>query len=267
MRYYVYNHHNFWQWGIPDSSLTESDIVFMWADFPFRNEVKTLQAMGKKVIVYEHGFGALFDYELNNRDFIADGYLALGDESRDSLIRAGVDSNKILVTGNPIYDDIKKSKHTGNKALFVALHWVNDVSYYNQVIFEQLIKAYPDLDWTVKLIDKSGDVVTDKKKWFNKVEGGGILEDIKAKLPEYDMVFTPNPSTFESFARLMGIPVYVVDEEETYRESGEPIRMPINNTYLKIGEKLPKQKPIDMDKYIKRPSLGLDLILDWTKTL
>lgn len=265
MNYFVYNHHNFWQWGIPDNELMESDIVFLWSDFPFRNEVKTLQGIGKKVIVYEHGFGALFDYELNNRDFIADGYLALGDESKDSLIRAGVDSNKILVTGNPIYDDIKKSEHTGNKALYVPLHWFRDVQEYNQIVFNQLREAYPQFDWTVKLTDKTGDISA-PKKWFNNVEDN-ILEDIEEKLPNYDMVFTPFPSTFESFARLMGIPVYVVDEEETYREPGDPVRVPMNNTYLKIGEKLPKQKPIDMDKYIKRPSLGLDLILDWTKTL
>ena len=80
MRYYIYNHHDFWQWGIPDNELMESEVVFMWADFPPRNEVKTLQSMGKKVIVYEHGFGALFDYELNNREPIADGYLVLGQE-------------------------------------------------------------------------------------------------------------------------------------------------------------------------------------------
>ena len=265
MRYYVYNHHDFWQWDIPDNELMESEVVFMWADFPFRNEVKTFQEMGKKVIVYEHGFGALFDYELNNRDFIADGYLALGEESKESLIRAGVDSNKILVTGNPIYDDIKKSEHTGNKALYVPLHWFRDVQEYNQRVFNQLREAYPRFDWTVKLTDKTGEIFA-PKKWFNSVESD-ILEDIKEKLPNYDMVFTPNSSTFESFARLMGIPVYVVDEEETYREPGDPVRMPINNTYLKIGDKLPKQKPIDMDKYIKRPSLSLDLILDWTKTL
>ena len=267
MRYYVYNHHDFWQWDIPDNELMESEVVFMWADFPFRNEVKTFQEMGKKVIVYEHGFGALFDYELNNRDSIADGYLALGDESRDSLVRAGVDPKNVLVTGNPIYDDIKKSKHTGKNALFVALHWVRDVAEYNQILFDQLVNAYPEFNWTVKLIDKTGDIITDRRKWYNTVESDYILKDIKKKLPNYDMVFTPRPSTFESIARLMGIPVYVVDEEETYREPGDPIRMPINNTYLKIGEKLPKQKPIDMDKYIKRPSLGLDLILDWTKTL
>lgn len=265
MRYYIYNHHDFWQWGIPDNELMESEVVFMWADFPFRNEVKTLQSMGKKVIVYEHGFGSLFDYELDDKDFIADGYLALGDESRDSLVRAGVDPKNVLVTGNPIYDDIKKSKHTGNKALYVALHWFRDVQEYNQIVFNQLREAYPQFDWTVKLTDKTGDISA-PKKWFNNVEDN-ILEDIKEKLPNYDMVFTPFSSTFESFARLMGIPVYVVDEEETYKELGDPVRVPINNTYLKIGEKLLKQKPIDMDRYIKRPSLSLDIILDWIKKL
>jgi len=43
--------------------------------------------------------------------------------------------------------------------------------------------------------------------------------------------------------------------------------MPMNNTYLKIGDSLPEQKKIDMGKYIKRPSLSLDLILEWTKQL
>jgi len=237
----------------------------MWADYPFVDSIKTLQSFGKKIIVYEHGFGALFDYELNNRDFIADGYLALGDESRDSLIRAGVDSNKILVTGNPIYDDIKKTKHTGKEALFVALHWVRDVRYYNQTVFEQLKGAYPQFNWTVKLMEKTGAVVANKK-WISNSDGN-ILEEIKEGLVDYDMVFTPRPSTFESFARLMGIPVYVIDQEQSYAEEGDPGSMPINNTYLKIGDKLPEQKRVDMSKYIKRPSLSLDLILEWTKTL
>ena len=41
----------------------------------------------------------------------------------------------------------------------------------------------------------------------------------------------------------------------------------MDNTYLEIGEKIPKAIPIDMDKYIKRPSVKLDIILDWVKKL
>ena len=265
MRYFVYNHHDFWQWEDSNSELMDSEVVFMWSDWPFGNAVETLQALGKKVIVYEHGFGAMFDYELNDRDPIADGYLVLGQESKESLTRAGVDPSKILITGNPVYDDIKKTKHTGNEALFVALHWDRDVSLYNQTKFDQLRNAYPQFNWTAKVTDKTGELIADKK-WYNDVEGD-ILEDIKKKLPNYDMVFTPRHSTFESIARLMGIPVYVIDKEETYRLEGEHEAIPFNNTYLRIGDKLPEQKPFNMDEYIKRPSLSFDLILDWTKTL
>jgi hypothetical protein len=268
MNYYVYGHHNFWQWRPSNSELVYSNIVFLWNDFCFRDSVKALQELGKKVIVYEHGLGALFDYELDNKEFLANGYLALGRASKDSLIRAGVDKDKILITGNPIYDDIKKAKKkSGKNALFVALHWFRDMSEYNQIVFDQLVKAYPDFEWTVKLVDKTGDVVTDKKKWFNKVESENLLQDIKKRLPEYDMVFTPKFSTFESFAVLMGTPVYVVDEQETFWQEGDPVARPFDNTYLKIGEKLPEQKPIDMSKYIERPSLDFDLILDWCKNL
>ena len=192
MRYYVYNHHDFWQYPMGSSSLLEADVVFLWSDWAFPNEVAKLHLLGKKIIVYEHGFGSAFDYELNNREPIADGYLVLGQESKNSLIRAGVDPSKILITGNPIYDDIKKTKHEGKEALFVPLHWVRDLRMYN---------------------------------------------------------------------------VYVVDKEESYKTSGDPERTPMDNTYLEIGEKIPKEIPIDMDKYIKRPSVKLDIILDWVKTL
>ena len=192
MRYYVYNHHDFWQCPMGGSSLLEADVVFLWSDWAFPNEVAKLHLLGKKIIVYEHGFGSAFDYELNNREPIADGYLVLGQESKNSLIRAGVDPSKILITGNPIYDDIKKTKHEGKEALFVPLHWVRDLRMYN---------------------------------------------------------------------------VYVVDKEESYKTSGDPERTPMDNTYLEIGEKIPKEIPIDMDKYIKRPSVKLDIILDWVKTL
>lgn len=265
MRYFVYNHHDFWKWSTSEDGLMESDIVFIWSDWPFRNEVNTLKSLGKKIIVYEHGFGSVFDYELNDREPIADGYLVLGQESKGSLMRAGVDPSKILITGNPVYDDIKKTKHTGKEALFVALHWVKDVSYYNQTVFEQLKTVYPQFNWTVKLMEKTGSMVANKK-WISNSDGN-ILDEIKERLPEFDKVFTPRPSTFESIARLMGIPVYVIDQEQSYAEEGDPGSMPINNTYLKIGDSLPEQKKIDMSKYIKRPSLSLDLILEWTKQL
>lgn len=262
MKYFVFNHHNFWQWPPSNSDLMEAEVVFMWADWPFKDRVRQLQGLGKKIVVYEHGFGALWDYELNKREPCANGFISLGEASKGSLIRKGVEPSKILVTGNPVFDDIEKSTHGKKRALYVALHWVGDRTEYNQVVYDQLREAYPDLEWTVKLIDKSGDIQAERK-WFNRVESQDILADIKAKLPSYDLVFTPKPSTFESFARLMGIPVYVVDEKETFRADNEPRSLPMNNTYLKIGEDLPDIKEIDMTEHIKRPSTDIEEIVEW----
>ena len=35
MRYYVYNHHGFWQYPMGGSSLLEADVVFLWSDWAF----------------------------------------------------------------------------------------------------------------------------------------------------------------------------------------------------------------------------------------
>ena len=264
MKYFVYNHHDFWQWPMGENGSINADVAFMWADWPFSREINMLRMLGKKVITYEHGFGSMWDYEVNNRNPISDGYLVLGQKSKESLMRAGVPEERILITGNPIYDDVKKTEHKGKRALYVALHWVGDRRDYNEEMYNSLREAY-DFDWTLKLINKTTDFGTGKK-WYNDVDGK-ILEDIKEKLPKYDMVFTPRASTFESFARLMGIPVYVVDEMETYKGPGEPNRIPMDYTFLKVGEDLPKQKKINDDDYIKRPSLNIEEILNWTKTL
>lgn len=265
MKYQVNNHHDFWQWEPSNSELQEAEVIFMWADWPFEQHLKALQGLGKKIITFEHGFGALWDYELNHHKPFSDGYMALGQDSKDSLVRCGVAENRVLVTGNPIFDDLKKTKHTGNKALFVALHWVRDLVDYNSEVFEKLQKAYPQFDWTIKLNDKTTEFGS-ANKWISHTEDS-ILTDIKTNLPKYDMVFTPRVSTFGTFARLLGIPVYVVDEQQTYFLEGEPNAMPINNTYLKIGDPLPKQLPINMGQYIHRPSLNINDIEKWILTL
>lgn len=266
MKYYVNEHHNFWQWPLGENSVIDSDVLFMWADWPFEEQVNLSRILSQKVVTYEHGFGALWDYELNGRRPISDGYLALGQKSKESLMRVGVPEERILVTGNPVFDDIKKTKHTGNKALFVALHWVNDVSEYNQDMYDKLVAAYPQFDWTAKVIDKSGELRA-QKVWYNEVESVDILSDIKKRLPEYDMVFTLRPSTFSLFARIMGIPTYCIDENRTYEQEGEPVLMPMNYTYLKIGDPLPKQKPVRLSEYLQRPSVPIKDILKWIKKL
>jgi hypothetical protein len=96
-KYSVIDHHSMWGWDKTDTSEEDSEVIFVWNDFEKEDDVKKWQGQGKKVIVFEHGWNSFFDYELNNKPHIADGYMALGVNSKRSLIRAGVDERNFNI--------------------------------------------------------------------------------------------------------------------------------------------------------------------------
>lgn len=81
VKYCVLDHHSMWGWAKQNSSIEHADIVFTWNDFTMEANVQRWQKEGKKVICFEHGWNAFFDYKLNNHTPIADGFLALGKKS------------------------------------------------------------------------------------------------------------------------------------------------------------------------------------------
>jgi len=165
MNYAVMDHHNFWQRGEGASSIADADVVFMWNDFCFEAQVRAMQAIGKKVIVYEHGFGALNDYsELNNHAPLADGYLALGE------ITAKFVPNS-LVVGNPVYDDLKEKKEQTGKALYVGLHWVRDVSGYNTRNYKELKETYDEYEWNIRKTTLGNSRFRVKHKDLQRIKG------------------------------------------------------------------------------------------------
>lgn len=271
MKYAVNNHHNMWQWK-DDYRKTDvilnADIVFMWNDFVFADTVRMLQEFGKKVIVFEHGYGALTEHELGGKPMLADGYMTLGQYSKDSLIRAGYPEEKILITGNPIFDDVPQKKGKTGKGLYVALHWVRDIATYNNTVARYIVNCYPEYRWDIKLSDKTGYSVNYMNEWKTNVGDPESFNSIKQKITQYDILFTPKAGTFDMFAKLAGIPVYITDEEKSYRQEGEPdAYTPKDNNYLELQKPIPKYKKQDLDHEIKRPSLSLDEIIEWVKTL
>lgn len=264
MNYYVFNHHDFWKWPQGNvASALDADVIFMWADWPFKDQMDVFKALGKKIITYEHGFGALADYKLNHRQPCSDGYLALGRHSKRFMKEVGVSTERVLVTGSPVFSDIKKQDHNlGKHALYVALHWVSDRTEYNNRIFKELREAYPEFEWTVKLNDKTGFEEGDYNIWKSDT-AADVIDDVKRNIHSYDMVFTPRFSTFDMIATLAGLNVYVVDELETYRIDGDPNRYPMPYTYLKIGDRLPRQVQYDYKQEISPNTKTIEEILEW----
>lgn len=259
--YHVIEHHHYWPYKL-GTTIDDADIIFTW--YEEKEPLDEWRKSGKKVISYEHGFGAYYGYGKVGVEPYSDKYLSSGEEGKRSLVKLGVDEKNILVIGNSNFDDIKKTRHNGNKALFVAQHWMFDVSEYNQKTYDRLVKAYPEFDWTARTIDKSGGVKAEKI-WSSNVEDANLFKDIKENLPCFDVVFTPRYSTFCVFAELMGIPVYITDEFLSFAQKGEKkgYVVPNNQNFIQIGEKLPKPKESSIECFIKRPSVKFKEVLDW----
>lgn len=228
IRYHVIDHHSLWGWEKSNASIESADIIFVWNDFSLKTDLQKWKKEGKKVICFEHGWNALFDYEYNKQPLMADGYLALGRASRGSLIRAGAKPQKILISGNPKFDNLNtlpKKKNIVPEILYTALHWTRDLEDYNNKKLSELIDAlYPYSNITVKTNPKSRITIpTNIKEWNSEIDKNpNLFMEIQKGLQKYDIILTPKESTFDIIALLMGKSVFRIGEMSEYTLEGEP---------------------------------------------
>lgn len=262
--YAVIDHHSIWGWETSNTPIESAEVVFVWNDFTIRDRVLKWQGQGKKVVCFEHGWSAFFDYELNQHDLIADGYIALGQNSANSLIRCGLNPKRVLVTGNPNFDDIPKGPTNQTpKVLYTALHWVRDMSKYNNDKLGEVIKAF-NLDIYVKTNSKSKvDIPEGVGVWHSEInENTNLFTDIKSRLCEFDIILTPKESTFDFIALKAGKNVFRIGKSEEYTKRGEPN---IRNVlpYREISSRLLKEKvAVDLKGELVK-SIELGDILQW----
>lgn len=273
-KYYVIDHHSMWGWPKTDTKIEDAEVVFVWNDFSIENDVRDWQQQGKKVICFEHGWNAFFDYEINNRNYIADGYIALGKNSANSLIRHGLNQKKVLVTGNPHFDNIKSKTIKQNqkpKVLYTALHWTRDMSQFNNEKLEKIIDTFSkDAQIYVKTNSKSKiDIPKGIEQWNSEInENTNLFEDIRSRLNEFDIILTPKESTFDFIALNMGKKVFRIGKAEEYRIDGDPITRSIL-PYMEISTSLLNKDSsiiVNFSDELSR-SVNLIKILQWTRKL
>jgi len=274
IKYSVIDHHSIWGWENPKISEEEADIIFVWNDFEREKEVKMWQRQGKKIIVFEHGWNAFFDYELNNKPHIADGYMALGVNSKKSLINSGIDESKILISGNKKFDDLQSTPQENlvPRILYTTLHWFSDKRDFNNKKLNSIIKVLnPYSDICVKtMINSKIDIPKEVKyEWFTDIyENEDLFSDMAKNLSEYDIILTPKESTFDFIALLLGKRVHRIAEESEYRGPTEPGTrniLPLS----KISTDLLFDKTkllVDIREELAN-SLNINEILKWAKSL
>lgn len=226
--YMVIDHHSMWGWKSTKTTSDKARILFVWNDFGMKDDILTWQSQGKKVICFEHGWNAFFDYELNKREFIADGFIALGKNSADSLVRHGLSSERVLITGNPNFENISKTNKPKNhkpKILYTALHWTRDMTKFNNKKLNKIINVFGEYaDIYCKTNTKSKiDIPKGVDVWHSEIsENTNLFEDIKSRLHEFDIILTPKESTFDFIALKMGKKVFRIGKQEEYRIEGDP---------------------------------------------
>jgi len=274
IRYSVIDHHSMWGWENHQITPEEADVVFVWNDFEREKEVKNWQKEGKKVVVFEHGWNSFFDYELNNKPHIADGYMALGVNSKKSLIRSGVDENKILISGNKNFDNLESTPKENliPKVLYTTLHWFSDKRDFNNQKLASIIKTLgPYSDICVKtMINSKVDIPKEiRYEWFSDIyENKTLFSDMAKNLSEYDIILTPKESTFDFVALLVGKRVFRIAEQNEYRNPSDPKTrniLPLS----KISIDLLFDEPeilVDMKDELTK-STNINEILKWVKNL
>lgn len=272
--YHVIDHHSIWGWKKTDIEIENAEVIFVWNDFGMKDNILNWQSQGKKVICFEHGWNAFFDYELNNHDFVADGYISLGKNSAKSLIKHGLNPKKVLITGNPQFDNIKQRDRNFNtkpKILYTALHWVRDMTEYNNGKLEKIIKVFNKKAYIyIKTNNKSKiDIPKGIDVWHSEInENTNLFEDIKNRLDEFDIILTPKESTFDFIALKASKNVFRIGKPEEYRRDGEPNTRNIL-PYDNISTDLLERKSsimVDLKDEISK-SFNINKILKWAKRI
>ena len=263
-----------WGWRFPDTKPEKANVIFIYNDFQFKKEVLQWQKEGKKVVVFEHGWNSFFDYELNKQEHIANGYMALGKNSAESLQRAEIEQKKILISGNPNFENLISHDNTNPvpSIIYTALHWFGERKEYNTQKLDEIIKVFNKYTYiNVKTIaDSHIDIQKEiHSVWYSEVSNQtNLFREMALGLSNFDMVLTPKESTFDFIALLLGKKVFRVGKESEYRKPGEQHSRNIL-PYMDISTDLLLQETqINVDlKDELSSSLTIEEILNWVKKL
>ncbi|MEN4010846.1 MAG: glycosyltransferase [Bellilinea sp.] len=195
-----------------------ADAVVVWNDvLPEYRELLTKSALlGKPSLVMQHGLRATREYAVPyNKPLFSDRIMVWGPKDKQRLTNAGVEQERIIVTGSEIFDrfnNLEKLPHNGKNIVFAPMHWYEDLDE-NLMVASQLRRLCAE-DNRFNIITK---VVDSKNSEYYDNPVSSIahepnhLDVCASVLTRADLVVSVTESTFEFLAYMLDIPVIVVD--------------------------------------------------------
>lgn len=219
----LHNQNNTFPWPIEHSAGPhDCDIFLTFDDYlteQNRNIIASCRARGAKSVVFQHGRFSMEGYSDYGIKPAADYYLVWGPHSRDSMIRAGVSPERVIITGQPQCDSWQPiSRGDTLKICFQMQHWHFDFTPHAQPIVgaiagalegneKLIIKSIHGSEYTAPLPPRTEQVVSDPQASNHQSISRKVLYESHA-------VFCMRASTFELFARLAGCYSITVDTRD-----------------------------------------------------
>jgi len=214
------------------NTVREADVVVLWQDIMSMELciARTAKRFKKPLIVIQHGRHGMEDYvpPLSN-PLLADKICVWGDLDRDMLLRGGISSQKIEITGTTIFQKLKgRTPHKGVNILFSPQHWDYDVEE-NTEIMEVLKKICKKNKWNLKakIIERHDRSKYGKYAVYSQREQPNHLDVCAEVLSWADIVVSISEITFELLAQALDIPVIACD-------IGKPRMLNYNPKYLNL---------------------------------
>lgn len=220
MKIYVQNYNNVLTDIIPHfeivKKIEEADRVVLWNEMGDveKGLIKYAQALGKPVIVMQHGRrGSSRYFPPFDEKISADKLLVWGQRDKEALVAAGHPAEKIKITGTTLFKHLKpKEKHEGINIVFSPEHWDGEVDENYQTAYE-LRKLAKKNGWTIttKVLDVHNPKWYDNPIYSNR-NAPEHMEIVADVLKTADVVVGISESTFELLAQYLNIPVVIMKE-------------------------------------------------------
>lgn len=158
-------------------TIKEADVALLWQDIIgyCKSYANLAKAEGKKVVVIQHGLGAMDDYgPPNSYELIADKICVWSQNDVDMLKRYGIPDKKIELTGTTIWSHLKpKTKHEGVNVLFKPAHW--DVEVEENYLVRDALRKIKGINVITKVHEShkaekfDNPIITDRES-YNHLE-------------------------------------------------------------------------------------------------
>jgi len=197
------------------STIEEADVIVLWQDVVgwCKSFAHLAKEKGKKLVVIQHGVGAVDDYgPPNNYELLADKICVWSPSDVDMLNKFGISLKKYELTGTTIWTHLKpKQKHAGVNVLFKPAHWDVEVEENYQVMDE--LRKIKGINVFTK-IHECGNLKNShfENPIFTDRDKSGHLDACGDVLSKTDiMVGVANEGTLGLLAYAKDIPVIVPD--------------------------------------------------------